>query len=96
MSAAVSSVQDQTHQNLEIFVVDDNEPHSEDRQETALVMRSFEEDGRVHFIQLPKNMGGAAARNVGLYASTGDYICFLDDDDVFLPKKIEELSLIHI
>ena len=28
----------------------------------------------------------AAARNVGLYASTGDYICFLDDDDVFLPK----------
>lgn len=90
LSAAVSSVLDQTHQNLEIFVVDDNEPHSEDRQETALVMRSFEEDDRVRFIQLPKNMGGAAARNVGLYASTGDYICFLDDDDVFLPKKIEE------
>ena len=90
LAAAVSSVLDQTYQNLEIFVVDDNEPQSEDRQETALVMRSFEKDDRVRFIQLPKNMGGAAARNVGLYASTGDYICFLDDDDVFLPKKIEE------
>lgn len=66
---------------LEIIVVDDA---SSDH--TAEVCRTFKEPVRV--IRLHKNVGLGAARNVGIKASTGDYLAFLDDDDTRLPDSI--------
>jgi len=46
-------------------------------------------DGRVRLIRSDRNVGTAAARNLAFGAMRGDYACFLDADDAFLPNKIE-------
>ncbi len=89
LAAAIQSVLDQTYPNLELIVVDDNPPDSIDRLETRRLVQDYLHDPRVVYIQQPENLGGAAARNQGLFRAKGQYICFLDDDDVFLPEKIE-------
>ncbi|WP_082394179.1 glycosyltransferase family A protein [Bacillus sp. JCM 19034] len=47
------------------------------------------DDSRVRYVQQDKHINGAAARNVGIRVSKGEYIAFLDDDDEWLPNKIE-------
>lgn len=44
----------------------------------------------VHYIRHEKNKNGSAARNTGFKSSSGEFVMFLDDDDEFLSKKIEE------
>ncbi len=46
-------------------------------------------DERVALVRLPKNEGGAAARNFGIEAAKGQYIAFLDSDDTWGPEKLE-------
>ena len=46
-------------------------------------------DQRLCYLELPQNCGPAAARNAGVSASRGEWLAFLDDDDVMLPNKIE-------
>jgi glycosyltransferase involved in cell wall biosynthesis len=52
-------------------------------------MEEYSEDKRVKYIKNQSNMGGALARNEGINKCTGEYITFLDDDDIYLPQKIE-------
>lgn len=87
---AVNSVLSQTYQNIELFVVDDNSPESEWRSHTEKVMLEFSDNPKVHYLKHEVNKNGAAARNTGIKASHGEYIAFLDDDDWFLPEKIEK------
>lgn len=89
LDRAIKSVLNQTYQNVEIFVVDDNNPDTEGRTLTIEKMKEFEDNPKVHYIKQPKNMNGSVARNTGAWASKGEYIAFLDDDDEFLPEKIE-------
>lgn len=49
-------------------------------------------DVELILIQLEQNQGRSIAANTGLQAATGRYLCFLDDDDRFLPDHIELLS----
>lgn len=81
--AALDSVLDQTYSNLEVVVVDGSEPPVESRLrrrvDGAFPIRYRRDDGE----------GAAAARNVGIRAATGEYLAFLDDDDRWLPEKIE-------
>lgn len=42
----------------------------------------------LRYIRLPKNVGASAARNLGIKASSGEYIAFLDDDDLWLPHRL--------
>lgn len=86
---AISSVLNQTYNNIEVVIVDDNEPSSEWRKQTEQTMSKYQNDSRVQYIKHPKNMNGSVARNTGIHNAKGTLICFLDDDDVFEPNKIE-------
>lgn len=90
LSRAIDCILEQTHSNLDIIVVDDNPPESEYRTSTEQLMKKYEADERVRYIQNEKNLGGAGARNVGIEAAKGEYIAFLDDDDEYYPDKIEK------
>lgn len=85
---AIDSVLAQTYSDFELIVVDDNKPESEARKATEEVMKKYH-DPRIRYLQNPKNVGGAASRNVGIYEAKGDYIAFLDDDDMYLPDRLE-------
>ena len=87
---AVKSVLVQDYNNVEVIVVDDNPPESKERTETEMQMVEFADDSRVVYIKHPHNRNGAAARNTGIKASKGEYIAFLDDDDLFLRGKLDK------
>jgi glycosyltransferase involved in cell wall biosynthesis len=80
---AITSVLNQTFQDFEIIVVDDA---SEDH--THEVVHNFR-DKRIKYIHHEVNKRVAAARNTGVLNSSGAYIAFVDDDDEWLPKKLQ-------
>ena len=67
--------------DVEIIVVDDAS-----RDETASVCREL---GGIKYIRLERNQGVAGARNVGILASSSEFIAFLDDDDLRLPGSLD-------
>jgi glycosyltransferase involved in cell wall biosynthesis len=67
--------------DIEIIVVDDAST-----DETASVCQSLT---GIKYIRLERNQGVAGARNVGILASTGKYVAFLDDDDLRLPGSLD-------
>lgn len=91
LKRAVDSVLSQTYPNIEIVVVDDNNPESEYRNDTEKLMNEhYGNVPNVHYVKLPQNSGSCKARNLGVSYCKGKYINFLDDDDAFLPTKIEK------
>lgn len=88
---AIDSCLDQSYSNIEVIVVDDNDPESSSRYDTHMMINSvYLGNERVKYFCHKANLNGAAARNTGIERSSGNYIAFLDDDDEFLPSKIEE------
>jgi teichuronic acid biosynthesis glycosyltransferase TuaG len=82
----ILSVVGQTYSKWELIVVDDC---SQDGS-VSIVQRMMALDSRIQLIEAEENFGGPAKpRNMGMAASNGDYIAFLDNDDVWLPKKLE-------
>ena len=80
---AVRSALNQTFRNLEVIVVIDGpDPATEDALQQI-------GDSRLRVIPLRENVGGCEARNVGARAAHGEYVALLDDDDEWLPVKIE-------
>lgn len=88
LTRAIDSVLSQTYPNVEIVVVDDNAEFPEFRQDTMKAMCKYKGDSRVCYVINDKPMGGGLSRNEGIYVATGEYITFLDDDDVYLADKI--------
>lgn len=88
---AIESVLKQTYQDFEIIVVDDNNPNTEYREELEEKMKQYANNPKIRYIQHEKNKNGAAARNTGINIAKGEYITFLDDDDIFLPNRLEIL-----
>ncbi|SDE66991.1 glycosyltransferase family 2 protein [Desulfuromonas thiophila] len=81
---ALDSVFAQTYQNLEVIVVDDGSA-------TPLGPMLKEKYGdRILFLRHEKSLGAPAARNAGARLASGEYIAFLDDDDLWLPEKISK------
>lgn len=89
LGRAIDSVLAQTYGNVEIVVVDDNSPDSDDRKHTVAAMRRYKNNRRVVYVQNERPLGGGPARNRGIESSSGSYITFLDDDDIYLPQKVE-------
>ena len=82
---ALCSVINQTYPQIEIIVVDDNGRGSEEQVQTEKIVTSYQE---VKYIAHETNMNGSNARNTGAKVASGEFLCFLDDDDEFLPQKI--------
>jgi glycosyltransferase involved in cell wall biosynthesis len=81
---SLKSVINQTHKNIEIIIVNDGSEES-----TTKLNKIIESDNRIKNIKLNKNKGTSNAKNVGMDNATGDYIAFLDSDDLFKENKIE-------
>lgn len=92
LKRAVNSVLSQTLSDIQLIVVDDNDPFDENRYLTEQVMAAFIDNPKVFYLKHEKNKNGAAARNTGIRKATGEYITFLDDDDEFEPKRLEIMS----
>ena len=81
----LDSIINQTYTNLEVLVVDDG---SQDR--TPEIVESIaQKDPRVILLR-QSNAGVAAARNLAIQKSTGDYIAPIDADDIWYPQKLEK------
>ncbi len=88
IGACLDSVRNQTLQDLEILCVDD----AGDDASASVVRRAMEQDPRIRLIENGENLGLAASRNRGLAEASGEYVCFLDSDDLFRADAMKELS----
>ena len=85
LDRAIQSVLNQTYKDIELIVVSDGSTDGTDE-----VMKQFESDERVNYISYHPGRGGNYARNTGIKAAKGEHVAFLDDDDEWLPTKIEK------
>lgn len=85
LKEAINSVIDQTFKDFELIVVDD---YSTDN--TKDTVYSFK-DNRIQYFVNDHMKGVAGNRNSGIFRAKGGWISFLDDDDVWLPRKLESL-----
>ena len=75
----LQSVLMQTYENWEVVVVDD-----QSTDDTKKIVKAFAtKDKRIRLLELEKNSGVAIARNRGIVAARGNYIAFLDSDDLW-------------
>jgi len=90
LTRAIKSVLTQTYQNIELIVVDDGSNYPFDNADTDFFRHN------ICWICLLKNRGVGVARNIGLSASKGKYVAFLDHDDWWERQKIEkQVSLLQ-
>lgn len=82
LKQTLESVTKQTYQNIEVFVIDDGSPNDE----AAKVCANFE---KVIYIKIDNSGGPARPRNIGIKRAKGKYLAFVDDDDIWLPTKLE-------
>lgn len=90
LKRAIDSVLNQSYNEIEIIVVDDNNPGTTEREETEELLKNYATNKKVIYIKHEFNKNGAAARNTGLSIAKGVYVTFLDDDDEMLPNRVSE------
>ncbi|MDQ3048360.1 MAG: glycosyltransferase [Bacteroidota bacterium] len=86
MKKTITSVLNQTYPSFELIIVDDGST-----DDTSVVVQSFS-DQRIQYIKKSNEERGAA-RNAGIKAAAGDYVTFLDSDDLFYPNHLETAFL---
>lgn len=86
ISEAIKSVINQTYKNWELLLIDDGSLDNTIR----LVSPFLEDYPNIKLIQNKENSGAAISRNKGIEAAKGDYIVFLDADDLWKPQKLEK------
>lgn len=84
LKKAFESVKNQTYKNIEIIVIDDNS------NDGTKEFCTNQKDIKYIFIPEEEHKNGNYARNLGIKNSNGEYIAFLDDDDEWMPTKIEK------
>ncbi len=82
LGRAIESCLEQDHTDIEVIVVEDRS-----RDASLGVALSFDDD-QVKVIECEHNGGLGAARNIGVSAATGEYLCFLDSDDYLLDRSL--------
>lgn len=84
IAESIQSVIDQTYKKWELLIVDDCSTDNTD--ETVGTLK----DGRIRYLKNEKNMGAALTRNRALREAQGEWIAFLDSDDIWMPEKLEK------
>ncbi|MFK8910677.1 CDP-glycerol glycerophosphotransferase family protein [Streptomyces sp. YS-3] len=84
----LSSVLDQSYDDLELIVVDDRSPDACG----AIIDEHAARDRRVRAVRLDATTGPGPARNAGLARATGDYVLFLDGDDTLVPGALRAVA----
>lgn len=84
VSTAIQSVRNQTIRDLEILLVDDASTDG-----TLIELEAHLMDHRVRFFRNSRNLGIPATKNKAIRLANGQYIAFLDQDDIWLPNKLE-------
>lgn len=87
---AIESVINQTYTCVEIIVVDDNDGDNDFRRKTKENLKPYVENNKIIYTSHSKNKGLPSARNTGIKISKGEFIALLDDDDEWLPQKLEK------
>ncbi len=85
IAESIQCVVNQTYQNWELLIVDDCSSDNTDE-----VVASFLEDKRIRYFHNEKNSGAALTRNKALREAQGEWIAFLDSDDLWTPDKLEK------
>lgn len=80
---SIESVINQSYQNWELLIVDDCST-----DQTEQIVKPFLIDKRVKFYRNKKNLGAALTRNVALKKASGEWVAFLDSDDLWHPDKL--------
>jgi glycosyltransferase involved in cell wall biosynthesis len=88
LANALRSALSQTFSRLEVVVVDDAIDGLDwsKRDDVSVLL----EDSRIRLVPSHQGRGCAAAKNVGLAAAHGEWVCYLDDDNEYLPTKVED------
>ena len=84
---SIDSILKQTYQNMEIIVIDDNGLGSEYQKKNEEVFQKYPQ---IRYVPNTVNSGAQFSRNHGILLSRGDYVAFLDDDDLWAETKIEK------
>jgi glycosyltransferase involved in cell wall biosynthesis len=90
LGRAVESVLAQSYDNFEIIIVDDGSCADSAKEIQSLTLQFADE--RIRLLRHEYNKNGAAARNTGIKAAQGSFLCFLDSDDFWLPDKLERVK----
>ena len=83
---SLKSVIQQTYKKLEIIIIYDDEK----KDDLNYVKNLASKDKRIRLIVNKKNFGAGLARNIGIKLSKGNYISFIDSDDIWMKNKIEK------
>lgn len=86
LKETINSVINQTYSNWELWVVDDCSTDNS----VDIIKDICATDGRIKLLVNEKNSGAAASRNRAMREATGEWIAFLDSDDLWLPEKLEK------
>lgn len=90
LDRAIASVIGQTYNNIEIIIVDDNENGSQEQLQVQNIYGKYKDKANIKYAVTDGHVGGGKARNIGCAYAEGQFLAFLDDDDVFLPEKVEK------
>lgn len=82
---SICSVINQTYTQWELLIVDDCS-----NDDTDIIVKSFN-DKRIRYFKNEKNLGAALTRNKALKEAQGEWIAFLDSDDLWYPTKLEKM-----
>ncbi len=88
ITESIQSIQAQTYKNWELIVVDDASTDN-----TQQIVGSLLGDSRIRYRQVNRVGSPSGVRNAGLKMARGEYIAFLDADDLYFPDTLEKLSL---
>lgn len=88
---ALNSLVNQTYKNFEVIVSDDNGVNSSYQKATESIVKKYKDLLRIIYLA-NEHKNGSHARNEGIKIAKGDIICFLDDDDFYMPEYFESIN----